>query len=132
MKKKSTLTYPTLLFLLFSLHNDNALLYTCWVLHVSFEIWDKGKLKPNIFKDATYYKATFGSVYSGTPVLRCAAFLENRHCWQGNILKLYTRPTFSLWSLLKYNWQRTLCKFKVYNVLIWHTDIFAKWLPPQH
>ena len=35
-----------------------------WILSILFKIWEEVKLKPNIWKDASYYKADFGNVYS--------------------------------------------------------------------
>ena len=36
---------------------------------------------------------------------------------------------FSPPVLLRYNWHITLCKFKMYSVMIWNHTYFAKWLP---
>lgn len=58
-----------------------------WILHISFKIREEGKLKPDIWKDASYFKAAFSSVYLGTLVLGCAVFLESCHCWPANNLK---------------------------------------------
>lgn len=35
-----------------------------WILSILFKIWEEVKLKPNVWKDASYYKADFGNVYS--------------------------------------------------------------------
>ena len=45
-------------------------------------------------------------------------------CKQENILFFFFNFCF-FQDLLRYNWQITLCKFKVCNVVIWYTDIFG-------